>query len=84
VFDNHIRDYGVPMLRQMLPVLTEDSDSTKWFGGFDEADTWSAGSGKQKDPTPGPSTVDPSITGPVKKQKLDSKGKGKATLLAVS
>ena len=34
VFYNHTRDYGVPLLRQMLPVLTKDADSTKWFCGL--------------------------------------------------
>jgi hypothetical protein len=86
----------------MLPVLTEDWDSTKWFGGFDAADNWSrkqkepsagpsdssmAGpvkkkqrvDSKGKEPTAGPSTIDPSMTGPVKKkQKVDSKAKAKA------
>jgi hypothetical protein len=35
MFDNHSRKYGVPSLRQMLPVLTEDPAATEWFGGCD-------------------------------------------------
>jgi hypothetical protein len=35
VFKNHSRDYGVPSLRRMLPVFTEDPASTEWFGGVD-------------------------------------------------
>ena len=34
VFIHHPRPYGVPSLRRMLPVLTEDTDSTEWFGGI--------------------------------------------------
>ncbi|KAF8512928.1 hypothetical protein BU17DRAFT_95797 [Hysterangium stoloniferum] len=33
LFINHSRDYGVPALRQMLPVLTGHQAATKWFGG---------------------------------------------------
>ncbi len=43
VFNNHTRDYGIPSLRRMLPVLTEDPASTEWFGGLDQADAWNAG-----------------------------------------
>jgi len=40
MFENHSRKYGVPFLRQMLPVLTKDETSTGWFGGFEQAKTW--------------------------------------------
>jgi hypothetical protein len=40
VFAHHSRDYGIPSLRRMLPVLTKDPASTEWFGGFDQANTW--------------------------------------------
>jgi hypothetical protein len=38
VFDDHCRDYGVPMLQRMQPVLTESPASTEWFGGSAKAD----------------------------------------------
>jgi len=43
VFKNHSRDYGVPSLRRMLPVFTDNPVSTEWFGGVDRADAWNAG-----------------------------------------
>jgi hypothetical protein len=43
VFNDHTRDYGVPSLRRMLPVLTKDPASTEWFGGCDGAKAWNAG-----------------------------------------
>jgi len=43
VFNNHSREYGVPTLRRMLPLLTKDPASTEWFGGFEEVKTWNAG-----------------------------------------
>ena len=36
LFNHHSRDYGVPSLRQMLPVFTKDPESTEWFRGLDE------------------------------------------------
>jgi hypothetical protein len=42
VFKNHSRDYGIPSLRRMLPVFTEDPASTEWFGGVDRADARNA------------------------------------------
>jgi len=35
VFDNHPRPFCVPSMRQMLPVLANHADATKWFGGYD-------------------------------------------------
>ena len=32
VFSYHPREYGVPLLRRMLPVLTNDLESMEWFG----------------------------------------------------
>jgi hypothetical protein len=42
VFKNHSRDYGIPMLQRMQPVLTESPASTEWFGGSAKADAWDA------------------------------------------
>jgi hypothetical protein len=42
VFNYHPRDYGIPLLRRMLPVLTNDPEPTEWFGGLDRANTWNA------------------------------------------
>jgi hypothetical protein len=49
VFHNHTRAYGVDSVRQMLPVLTADPASTKWFGGSGQ------GTAKQKNSTASPS-----------------------------
>jgi hypothetical protein len=35
MFYNHPWPYGVPLLRRMMPVWIQDSDSTLWFGGID-------------------------------------------------
>ena len=43
VFKKHSQGYGIPSLRHMLPVLTEDPASTEWFGGVDQADKWTHG-----------------------------------------
>jgi len=32
LFNQHSRQYAVPLLWQMLPVLTTDPDATTWFG----------------------------------------------------
>jgi hypothetical protein len=42
LFEQHARQYAVPLLRQMLPVLAGDSDSTAWFGGLSNAEAWNA------------------------------------------
>lgn len=34
LFENHSRKYGVPSVRRMLPVLSDDPASTEWFGGI--------------------------------------------------
>jgi hypothetical protein len=36
LFLQHPRKYGVPLVRQMLPVLYTDADSTAWCGGLQE------------------------------------------------
>jgi hypothetical protein len=46
IFDHHPRTYGVPAVRQMLPVLDQDRYSTAWFGGL--PDDISKGKGKEK------------------------------------
>ena len=82
IFINHSRQYNVPLLRRMLPVLTQDLASTEWFGGFSNADTWSA----SQTPIANPPTAGPkkrigmsSTEGPSeKKQKVDLKWKRKA------
>jgi hypothetical protein len=87
LFDNHPRPYGVPLLRRMLPVLTQDSDSTLWFGGIDNSESQhnagsedlaagpsNAGRAKRKDLPAGPSTAALAK----KKPKLDLKGKRKS------
>ena len=50
LFNQHCRQYTVPSLRQMLPVLTTDPDATAWFGGIknEEAPTKSPSKGKGK------------------------------------
>ena len=40
VFVHHSRDYGIPSLRKMLPVMTEDPAATEWFGGLDGVNDW--------------------------------------------
>jgi hypothetical protein len=62
VFDNHTRAYGVDSVRQMLPVLTADPASTKWFGGLGQ------GTAKQKDSTASPSSKKNSTVGPSSKK----------------
>lgn len=37
LFKNHPRNYGLPILRRMLPVLQGDPDATAWFGGLESA-----------------------------------------------
>ena len=68
VFHNHPRPHGVPLLRRMLPVLTQDLDSTVWFGGIDNAEAHSAGSAADL-AGPAKRKAGPSTAGPVKKQK---------------
>jgi hypothetical protein len=46
IFNHHPRQYGVPALRQALPVLDQDSYATAWFGGL--PDDQSKGKGKEK------------------------------------
>ena len=65
IFMNHSRTYNVPFLRRMLPVLTQDSASTEWFGGFASADAWSASY------TP---TANPPTAGPKKRKAMPSTG----------
>jgi hypothetical protein len=50
LFNQHFRQYTLPSLRQMLPVLTTDPDATAWFGGIknEEAPTESPSKGKGK------------------------------------
>ena len=44
MFEHHSRPYCVDSLRRMLPVLTEDSASTEWFGGLvDESELMDSG-----------------------------------------
>lgn len=50
LFVNHTRAYGVDSVRQMLPVLTVDPASTKWF------DRLGQGTAKQKNSKAGPSS----------------------------
>jgi len=82
IFMNHSRTYNVPSLRRMLPVLTQDPASTEWFGGFADADAWSASHTLiANPPTAGPKkrkAMPSTGVPPEKKQKVDLKGKGKA------
>jgi hypothetical protein len=39
LFNGHSRAYGLPLLRQMLPVLQGDPDTTAWFGGLENANS---------------------------------------------
>ena len=48
VFTKHPRSYGIPSVRQMLPVLAKDADSTKWFGGYNRASPTAPTSRKRK------------------------------------
>jgi hypothetical protein len=59
VFYNHAWKYGVPLLRQMLPVLAGYSDSSARFGGIGNADAWSAKSNL---------IASPSSAGPTKRK----------------
>jgi len=82
IFINHSREYNVPLLQQMLPMLTQDLALTEWFGGFGNANTWSASQTLIANPlTAGPKKRKcmPLTEGPSeKKQKVDLKGKRKA------
>ena len=82
IFLNHSRPHTIPLVRQMLPVLTDDLASTKWFGGFTNAYAWSASQALiANHPTAGPKKrkATPSTEGPSqKRQKVDLKGKTKS------
>jgi hypothetical protein len=39
IFNHHPQEYGLPLLRQMLPVLTNDPEATAWLGNVDESST---------------------------------------------
>jgi hypothetical protein len=47
IFNHHPRPYGVPALRQALPVLDHHRYSMAWFGGLPDNDN-SKGKGKEK------------------------------------
>lgn len=40
LFENHPRKYGVPSVRRMLPVLSDEPACTEWFGGYKQAEAW--------------------------------------------
>ena len=42
VFNNHSRDYGMPGLRQMLPVATKHPDATHWVHEYKKLHNWNA------------------------------------------
>jgi hypothetical protein len=53
LFNHHPRQFGLPVLRQMLPVLIGHSDATAWFGGLGNGDMPSCSKGKKKAPPQG-------------------------------
>jgi hypothetical protein len=68
LFNRHApgRQFALPSLGQVLPVLTGDSNSTAWFGGHNNVEAWDDG----------PSTVGSATSGPSGRK---SRGKGKAS-----
>jgi hypothetical protein len=69
VFYQHPQQYGVPLLRRMLPVLTGDPDSVAWCGGIGDTEAPIAGTSKGKKKKKGKGKEEP---------MLRSKGKAPA------